>query len=119
MRANVFVGAFAEYVYTYADVTRDVAEMREGLRLSLLKPTQGSSSLYSAILQNSRKLLAAQSRRKILVVTSDGVDNTSAPWDRDTKEIARALMQDGTVLYAIVLQDSSAIRRPSPRAARA
>ncbi|HEV8383288.1 MAG TPA: VWA domain-containing protein [Candidatus Acidoferrales bacterium] len=113
LRANAFIESFDEYVYLHADATSDMAELHSGLQRALAKTQQSSSSLYTAILDTSRRKLAPQAGRKILVLTSDGVDNSSPQVDRELKRVTKKLLQDGTILYAILLASPDDKTRPA------
>ncbi len=105
LRADMFLGTFSKQIFVHAELSSDPAQLKAGLQTALATPPRGTSALYTAIAQASNTRLARQDARKILVITCDGVDNSSLPGDNNPDVLAERLLRDGTILYGIVMQD--------------
>ncbi len=100
---EVFVMHFNEKAYLDSDFTSDVKRLQRGLDMA---ESRGTTALFDAMrLAIEHMNRKARTDKKVLVVVSDGEDNTSSV-DRDF--IVKNAQQAGVLVYAIgLLSDTS------------
>jgi Ca-activated chloride channel family protein len=100
---EVFVLHFNESVYAGLPESAPFSDDIKKLRTALwLRPAEGRTALYDAILRGLQYLAKGRRDKKTLILISDGGDNVSA---HNWKEVERAVLEDIATIYTIGIFD--------------
>lgn len=94
------------------DFTNDINELKEALEKT---NTRGSTSFYDAIRASLQHLKRGTRQKKVLLIISDGVDNTS---QSDFPTLLREAQQSEAALYLVGLPCTEDSKRDCRRAKR-
>ena len=98
-----FVNEFSDKSETIVDLTTDITKVKKGLDGLAARKPKGNTSVYDAVSSGITKL-ASFAGKKILVVASDGIDNSS---QISTKQLKKQLQESGVTVYLINFVASS------------
>jgi len=100
-RSEGFVATFASRVHPLGSITSDPGELQRDVRLAKGEDLRGSSSLYDAVVWACQKRMSpGPGIRNVLVIVSDGHDNSSR---RTSKDAVKAAVRSGTQVYFLDL----------------
>ena len=100
-RDEVFLAAFNQRPSVVQDFTDSRALLMQAT--ALLYP-QGGTALYDAMLDSLRRVQQGRSRKKVLVVISDGLDGTSRA---SRAQVIDVIRRSGVVVYTIGVGNST------------
>jgi Ca-activated chloride channel family protein len=83
---EMFLIGFNEKPSLLADFTKDDSEIVNSVAMM---PTKGSTSLYDAVYMGVEKLKQGRYNRKVLIIISDGQDNSSHYTQKEIKNLVR------------------------------
>lgn len=92
------------------DFTSDIGELKEALEKT---NTRGSTSFYDAVRASLQHLKRGTRQKKVLLIISDGVDNTSLS---DVPTLLRDAQQGEAALYLVALPCTEDTKRDCRRA---
>jgi VWFA-related protein len=102
LQDDVFLFAFSDKLYRLQPLTNDHQAVIQ--RLDLLH-AYGQTALFDTIKQGISEVQQSHNQRKVLLVITDGMDNTSSS---TADEVVRAAKSSGVLVYSIGIGDPNA-----------
>jgi VWFA-related protein len=102
----MFAGVFNDDAYFEVKTTADLKPLQDWIKKGWPFSFRGSSAPGYAIIQSCTEMLSKRAGRRVLVISTDGIDNSSYQHRHRLQpaEIAKVLSEQQTILFVILLQ---------------